>query len=181
MLGPDGSLCVSDWAYERIVSDLDLIRDFEPSLVDEPHSPAWFPDQLRVWVYRGLSRQRYECYNSYFGLVEERLVSEYPDYQEYLLTFSGNFNIPRAAFAYETAPEVHAAEPYFVIGGENFWSPTPSTRTWHWQVDNGFLNCFDGCDCHRLYEFETDIGGQVTLLKYNEVGEPWCEFPPRGD
>ena len=62
-----------------------------------------------------------------------------------------------------------------IIGGENFWRPTVlGGGVWRWEVDDGFMDCFDGCDCHRVFTFETTADGQVTLIDYDESGAPWC-------
>ena len=78
---------------------------------------------------------------------------------------------------YAQTPAMAFAEPNGIFGGQNFWTPTPLRGgVWRWDIDDGFLDCFDGCDCHRLYVFETDEAGTVTPISYQEIGQPWCEF-----
>ena len=35
-----------------------------------------------------------------------------------------------------------------------------------WEVDDGWLDCFDGCDCHRLYTFMTSADGDIIEHAY---------------
>ncbi len=74
------------------------------------------------------------------------------------------------------APEVQFAEPNGLIGGQNFWTPTDHGSHWIWEIDDGWQDCFDGCDCHRLYTFRTTAGGSISLIGYEEFGVPSCEF-----
>ncbi|MHC4130179.1 MAG: hypothetical protein ACYSUA_18865, partial [Planctomycetota bacterium] len=61
--------------------------------------------------------------------------------------------------------------------GQNFWTPSElGGGYWLWEIDDGWWDCPDGCDCHRLYTFRTSAGGSVLLLDYQEVGQPWCVF-----
>ena len=48
--------------------------------------------------------------------------------------------------------------------------------TWQWDIDDGWQDCFDGCDCHRVYVIETTTQGDVTLIDFQEFGAPWCDF-----
>jgi hypothetical protein len=81
------------------------------------------------------------------------------------------------AMIYSDLEEVRYAEPNFMIGGQNFWVPTDlGNGTWSWDIDDGFWDCFDGCDCHRLYVIEVDANGAVELISYDEVGWDWCDF-----
>jgi hypothetical protein len=74
------------------------------------------------------------------------------------------------------APEVQFAEPNGLIGGQNFWTPTDHGASWIRDVDDGWYDCFDGCDRHRLYPLGTTAAGGIRLLSFEEFGAPWCEF-----
>ncbi len=174
-LGPAGPLLVAADTYLRIDRDLDLIRTFEPGLASQFHSMAWIPDQMLVGLLEGESDQQYLCLNEHYEVVNIQLISQ--GLQLYLLTFADKLNIEALSPIYEPAPNVNYAEPNGLFGGQNFWEPTDlGGGVWRWDIDDGFLDCFDGCDCHRLYVIETDAAGNVTLISFVEQGLPWCEF-----
>ncbi|MHC4428364.1 MAG: S8 family serine peptidase [Planctomycetota bacterium] len=172
MLGPAGPLLVPQEDFERIDRDLALIRAFEPGLVGQTHSMAWAPNQLIVQV-PDVNADAYVCQNEYYQVIDEsNLFSDW-----WVLTFAGNMNVEAMVGIYMALDEVKFAEPNFLIGGQNFWVPTPmGGGVWRWDIDDGFHDCFDGCDCHRLYVIETDDPGNVKLIDYQEVGQSWCDF-----
>jgi hypothetical protein len=173
MMGAGGPLLVPPDVYDRIVFDLAQIRAFELGLLGQAHTPAWAPNQLLVQVDAGAQHDEYPCLNeTYQVIAQDNIFADW-----WLLTFAGKLNVAALAQIYMAAPEVLFAEPNGIIGGENFWTPTDlGAGFWRWEIDDGFLDCFDGCDCHRLYELRTDAGGGVRLISYQEVGAPWCEF-----
>ena len=174
MLGSAGPLLVPPDIYQRIHLDISAIRHNTAALVGQGHSPAWVPDQLLVSV-PGAQQDEYLCLNEVYQVINIEVIS--PRLHLYLLTFTGKINVEALTAIYEQAPEVQYAEPNGIIGGENFWVPTPlGGNVWQWDVDDGFWDCFDGCDCHRLYVFQTDGQGNVQLISYQEVGAPWCVF-----
>jgi hypothetical protein len=176
MLGPSGPLLVPDAFYERIDRDLGLIRATYPALATQTHAAEWAPNQIIAKVLHGMPRDEYNCLNIYYRMTNEQFLFTSGG-GWYVLTFAGNLNVERLAVIYADAPEIQFAEPNGFIGGENFWTPTPLTGgKWEWFVDDGFLDCFDGCDCHRYYTFITTDTGHVTLTNYQEQGMPWCEF-----
>jgi hypothetical protein len=95
----------------------------------------------------------------------------------YLLTFVGNINVEALTQIYNAAPEVNFAEPNGLFGGQNFWTPTPlGGGVWQWEINDGWCDCFDGCDCHRFWIFETDAEGNIEFISVDEIGLPWCDF-----
>jgi hypothetical protein len=173
MLGPAGPLFLPPATYERIHDDLLAIRHDTPALAGETHSAAWLADQLLVGLVGGAPLDLFPCLNAVYQVIGIDPVI----FNVVLLTFAGDINVERLATIYTAAPEVQFAEPNGLIGGQNFWTPVPlGGDVWQWSVDDGFLDCFDGCDCHRLYVFQTDGLGNVTLISYQEVGQPWCTF-----
>lgn len=175
LLGPAGPLLLPVETYDRIDRDLELIHNFEPALASETHTPAWIPNEMIIGWNPGASQQEYDCLNEFYQVTDIEVISA--SLQLYLLTFPGDLNIEALAVSYDEAPAVNYAEPNGLIGGQNFWTPTPQANgLWRWDVDDGFLDCFDGCDCHRLYTFRTDLPGNVQLVSYEEFGQPWCKF-----
>jgi hypothetical protein len=180
MLGPGGPLTLAPALYARIDQDLAAIRAHTPALAGQTHSPAWLPNQLIVKVLTALPHTEYECLNVYYQVIEEEFLFSSGGGDWYVLTFAGPANIEALGPIYAAAPEVEFAEPNGLIGGENFWTPTIlEAGKWAWDVDDGFLDCFDGCDCHRLYALETSESGGVDLISYQEIGQPWCDFGGR--
>ncbi len=177
LLGPGGPLLVPPETYQRIDTDLDLIRAHTPALISEAHTPAWSPNQIIVKVLIGMPTENYDCLNALYQMIDEEFLFQSGGGNWYVLTFAGNLNVEALGLIYQAAPEVEIAEPNGIIGGANFWVPTPqSGGFWRWDIDDGFLDCFDGCDCHRLYVFRTSAAGSVNLVSYQEVGPPHCDF-----
>ncbi len=176
-LGPGGPLLPPDALYERIERDVGLIRAAYPPLADQTHTPEWVPNQLIVKVLNGMPDNQYRCLNRYYRVTNISFLFESGGGRWYVLTFAGNSNVESLAGIYAAAPEVQYADPNGIIGGENFWRPTAmGGNVVQWDVDDGFLDCFDGCDCHRRYLIDVDAGGSVTLVNYQEYGQSWCEF-----
>ena len=177
MLGPGGPLLLDPKTFDRIDQDLARIRMFEPNLVGEVHSPAWLPNDLIVKVLQGFNTDEYQCLKTFYQVVNEQFLFSSGGGDWWVLTFAGNLNVEALVGIYTALDEIEFAEPNGLFGGENFWVPTPlAGGVWQWDIDDGFLDCFDGCDCHRLYVIETDAAGNVTLIDYQEVGQPWCDF-----
>jgi len=171
--GASGPVFVDPALYDRIAADLAAIRGFEPDLVGQTHSPAWIASQMIVNLLPGEDESAYLCLNQQYQVIDvDNLFGDW-----WVLTFAGDLNVPALVGVYTAAPSVAFAEPNGLIGGQNFWTPTPSPNgNWIWEVDDGFTDCFDGCDCHRLYTFRTDEQGNVQLISYQEVGASWCVF-----
>ncbi len=173
MLGAGGPLNAPTEVYERIVRDLDLIRAAVHGLVGQTHSPAWVANQLIAQILEGEPQQEYLCLNEYYQVINlDNLFSNW-----WVITFADNINISALVPIYTEAPAVNIAEPNGIIGGQNFWSPTDlGGGLWQWVIDDGWLDCFDGCDCHRVYTIQTDAKKNVQIISIEEFGQPWCEF-----
>jgi hypothetical protein len=177
MLGPQGALLYSMADYQRVERDLDLIRAAVPALQGQTHTPAWAPDRLIVQLSQTVPPDAYPCVNAFYQSVGEQVLFSFGGFDWVLVTLAGNINVEALAVAYSRLPEVGVAEPDGLIGGQNFWTPTPmDAGVWRWDIDDGWHDCFDGCDCHRVYVIETDLAGNVTVLDVDEFGQPWCDF-----
>ena len=174
MLGPSGPLRPELADYERIITDQALIRVRDKRLLDQPHSPAWVANQMIVERKEGDPQQDYLCLNEFYQVTNENHL--FGDW--YVLTFADDLNIPALAEIYVLeAASVLSAGPDWFIGGQNFWEATPMKGgVWLWNIDDGWNDCFDGCDCHREYVIETDAKGNVQIISIKEWGAPWCEF-----
>lgn len=173
MLGPGGPLLMPDGIYERIDRDLGLIRDEYPDLAQEPHSMAWAPNQLLIKLFPDEPLDEYEAHNVYFQVIDEHNI--FGDW--WTLTFAGNLNVAALAPIYRALEAVDISEPNALIGGQNCYSPMDlGDGAWRWDIDDGFMDCTDGCDCHRHYIIDIDEDGALTLVLYEEWGMPYCEF-----
>lgn len=173
MLGTGGPLNVPTDIYDRVDRDLDLIRAAVPELVGQVHSPAWLPNQMIAQILEDESQQEYLCLNEYYQVIDlDNLFSNW-----WVITFDGKINIKALIPIYTEAPAVNFAEPNGLIGGQNFWTPTDlGGGLWEWEIDDGWLDCFDGCDCHRVYTIQIDAKGTLEIISIEEWGAPWCEF-----
>ena len=175
MLRASGPLLLDQDDYTRIDRDLGLIRQTEPALASQFHSPAWIPNEMIIRLIDGAPQQGYLCLNEYYQVVDvDPLI---PSLNIYLLTFVDDLNIPALAATYAQEPAVEYAEPNGLIGGQNFWEATDlGGGVWRWDIDDGWHDCFDGCDCHRVYVYHVDAAGLVELVSFQEFGQPWCDF-----
>lgn len=164
--------------YDRIDGDLELIRTEHPELADQFHAMAWAPNQLIAAKPQSAPvSDEYECLNTYYQVVDDKIFASFGDVDYHLLTFAGKLNPVALVPIYAALPDVNFAEPNGLIGGQNFWEPIDlGGGVWRWEIDDGWHDCFDGCDCHRFYTIEVDAAGQVTIISIEEFGAPWCEF-----
>ena len=92
------------------------------------------------------------------------------------LTFCDNLNPAVLAAEYAALPEVQYAEPNYWFGHDDQITVADLADVFRYSIDDGFMDCFDGCDCHRDWVLDVSTGGTVTLVSYVEWGMPWCEF-----
>ena len=177
MLGPGGPLFASPAAVQRVATDLALIRALEPTLASQLHSPKWIANHLLVNVNPSLPHDGYNCLKQYYGAT---IFGQIPSMNLEFLSFPRMLNPQALGQIFVALPEVGYAEPNGIYGGDNFYVPTGNTDgtgNWFWFVDDGFWDCFDGCDCHYYYEFLTTEDGQITLLNKWTWFLPWCPSP----
>lgn len=113
----------------------------------------------------------YDAMNSFYRLVDEEIHGTWR-----VLTFCGNLNMPVLADIYAALPDVAWADPNSLIGIDNYYTIEVMDTTYRYDIDDGFWDCFDGCDCHRHYIIDVAADGTVTLVQYEEYGWSWCEF-----
>jgi hypothetical protein len=171
------SLTLPADTYDRVARDLNLIRLAYPALAGEFHSPAWEPTQMLAAVIQGSDLTEYQCANTYYQMIDDDLIFSSGGVDYYALTFAGKANMEALSAIYSNLPGLSFAEPNGFIGGDNRWTPTDmGGGVWKWNIDDGFMDCFDGCDCHRVYDIDIDAAGVVTLVNYEEWGMKWCKW-----
>jgi hypothetical protein len=174
---PNTQLTLPQATYDRIDRDLELIRTAYPALADQSHSMAWAPNQLLVAIQQNQPMEDYDCYNTFYQVTDSQFLFSGGSGSWYVLTFAGKVNPEALMEEYAALAIVNIAEPNGLVGGQNFWKPTDlGNGKWKWEIDDGFMDCFDGCDCHKLYVIMVDGPGNVTLSSYQQVGQSWCEW-----
>lgn len=177
MLGTVGPLTLGQAQYDRVERDMALIRKAYPALASQTHTLAWAPNQFIAALIQGQSTAVFDCLNAYYQMVEIDPLFSSGGQDWVVVILAGKFNVPRMCDIYAALPEVNFAEPNGLVGGQNFWKPSIMINgSWRWEIDDGFHDCFDGCDCHRLYTLEVDAAGSVTEIDYQEIGQSWCEW-----
>jgi len=176
MLGPDGALLPEADTVQRVQQDLDAIRDEVPELETETHTPAWVSNEMIVSLEDNPSDEalaELDCYNDFYQVINiDKLFGT-----TFVYTLAGDANIEALSQIYSGLDATSFAEPNGLIGGQNFWEPMPQgDGTWIWEVDDGFMDCFDGCDCHNIYTIETTPEGDVEIIDFVQQGQPWCPF-----
>lgn len=168
-----GELLAPDELYDRIHRDLGLIRAFDSRVVDVIHDPRWVPNQVIVKLIEGMPTDNYDELNRFYGAVDcENLFDTW-----YVVTLPDVIvNVPVLADIYAEAPEVEFAEPNFIFGTDDEITVFPGEGVFGYEIIDGFCDCFDGCDCFKIFRFTVTDGGDVQLESYREEGLPWCDF-----
>jgi len=161
-----------DAEYERIVRDLMLIRALYPELATAIDDADYVPNELLVSVDDTQLLDDYYALNEYYLVVEEEIHSFFR-----VLTFCDNLNMPELAQIYTACQNVDYADPNWMIGIDDFITIRVFGEIYRYSIDDGFWDCFDGCDCHYLWVIEVDAAGTVELISYREQGESWCPWP----
>jgi hypothetical protein len=166
-----GEIRAPDEEYDRILRDLAMIRAAYPELVTVVDDIDYAPNELLIGLDTSLPIDGYMALNDYYLMVDEIVQSFYRR-----LTFCDNINAPVLASVYAELPEVQWADPNGLIGTDDRITITVVGETYRYSIDDGFLDCFDGCDCHRYWELSVTQDGAVSLISYKEVGQSWCDF-----
>ena len=173
MLGRQGPLLLADAVYERVLRDLALIRGARPELADQEHLGLWPPNRVVVGVADGHTIMDLDEINTCYQAEPSHLFDRW-----YVLELPAKLNVPRLATVYAALDSVSFASEDFIVGQENYWTPEDrGGGMWRWTVDDGFYDCFDGCDCHTFYQFDVDEVGAVVLVERSQGGAPYCIFP----
>ncbi len=167
-----GQLRAPDAQYARILQNLALIRVLYPGLVDVIDDPDYVPNKLMVKLVAGQPLDEYQALNAcYLVTNEHHLFGDW-----WVLTFCDNLNAVALGPVYTALAAVQYADPDYYIGMDDQITVQVLPSRYRYSIDDGFWDCFDGCDCHRYWVIDVDAFGAVTLVSYQEYGMPWCEF-----
>lgn len=151
--------------YERIVSDLALIRSQNPSVQGIQALVSWLPDELLLsFDAEGMASVQagtytdWDCANAYYGLLRKEVQSSFV-----LLHFDHLFNAPLLASEYATLPHVDNAEPNGIVGdGNDVCVSIENDTRYNYIFDSGSGDCPAGCINHQYWGFST--GGDPAML-----------------
>lgn len=167
-----GQLRAPDAQYDRILGDLARIRAAYPALVTVTDDPDYVPNELIVKLVAGQPLDEYNALNAYYLLTDQELIFG----TWWTLSFCDHLNANVLGPIYAALAAVEFAEPNYLIGMDDQITVAALGGTYRYTIDDGFLDCFDGCDCHRVWVIDVSLFGSVTLVSYQEYGQSWCEF-----
>ncbi len=171
------SLLATDVMYERILRDLAAIRVLEPAVVNVIHDMAWGPTQLIVKLNTGADRCAFDEMNAFYKTTDVQFLFDFGSGPFYLVHYPGRMRMPLLGTLYAVLDEVEFAEPDGLIGTDDRITIQTASPTWTYTIDDGFLDCFDGCDCHVVRTFEVDANGVAAESDLNCFGQSWCVLP----
>lgn len=172
MLATDltGELRAPDVEYDRILGDLALIRAAYPELTDVIDDPDYAPNQLLVGI-DARAAGSIDALNEFYQVTDQQIHDTWR-----VLTFCDNLNPETLGVIYDALSQVDWAGPNYLYGIDDYITIEIIGTTWRYHIDDGFWDCFDGCDCHRDWVIDVDGIGNVKLISYEEWGWPYCEF-----
>jgi hypothetical protein len=173
-------LLASDDMYNRIQRDLAAIRQAEPAVATVIHDPAWGASQMIVKVLHGMDTCDYDALNAFYQVTNENFLFTSGGGDWYVIFFPGRMRIPLLANHYAALPEVEFADPDSLVGTDDrieIAMLIDPPGAWRYTIDDGFHDCFDGCDCHVVRTFTVSADAEVTLDNLNCFGFDWCDLP----
>jgi len=159
--------------YERIRSDLRIIRESQRDLVPEVelrfHEP-WEPGRLVVgfddWTYELISSERYHGWDSLNLLNNvERVDLSAPAFHILKIQFADPLNPERLAESYAQLPGVRFAVPNYYLGDQPMLLPAEPDQRLVYFFRNAWGDCTAGC-LYSEYWVYTVISGRVVFDGY---------------
>lgn len=160
-----GEIVAPKHVYERILSDLALIRSRNSSVKDIKATESWVPNQLLMgFDAEGLSAVQAGTYsdwdsaNECYEVLNKEINSSFV-----LLRYNHLFNAPILAGEYAMFSHVDHAEPNLIIGdGNDVCVSIENDTKFNYIFDAGSGDCPAGCISHQYWGFFTD-GDPVML------------------
>lgn len=181
-----GELVAPQHVYQRIVSDLALIRAQHPEVQGIGAMKGWVPDELLMgFDDAGLAAVQagtyadWDCANAYYGLVSKEVPSFYV-----LLKFAHRYNTPLLASEYSKFAQVQYAEPNGFLGDGNDLCVSIEKETkYSYVFDAGSGDCPAGCIDHVYWGFTTEgtpvqITPLGTFTSSQGAPPPWFNALP---
>lgn len=166
-----GELRAPDEVYDRVVRDLQLIRDRYPVLSAVVDGPDFVPENLLLRLDPEKPWTGYEEMNAFYQVVNVRPSTIIPEIHR--LTFCDGLNARVLELIYESLHEVLYAGPNWWTGFPDRISVEELGETYRYTFWDGY-NCFDGCGCFRTWEIDVEYDGALTLVSYSEDDNSSC-------
>jgi hypothetical protein len=164
--------------YDRIKRDLETIRVVQPNVANTHYVGLWGPQSMLVRVTNGVTTCEFDELNAFYAATDVDFLFQSGGSTWYVVRYPGRMRIPLLAQEYVTLSEVTFAEPDALVGTDDRIEVSIGVGgSWTYDIDDGFLDCFDGCDCHINWSFEVSEDGDVQELSMVCSGFAWCEFP----
>jgi hypothetical protein len=158
-LEASGKLVAPKDVYQRIVTDLALIRGQNAQVQNIGAMASWVPGELLMGFdaagLAAVSNGTYtdwDCPNALYGMSGAEPGSSYV-----LLHFDHRFNVPLLAKDYKALPHAQYAEPNGFGGdGNDVCVSIEGSATYHYVFDAGSGDCPAGCIEHTYWGFTTE-------------------------
>ncbi len=171
-----GTLRAPDAEYDRILRDLQLIREAYPFLTAVVDEPDYMPNKLVLRLEAPGPWPNYEALKYYYQVTNDEIII--PSLDIHLLTFCDNLNAHVIGPEFAALADVRYAEPDYLVGWANRISIVVFATDYRYTILAGFHDCFDGCDCDRTWVLDVADDGTVGFVSYQEDdhGWSWCVF-----
>jgi hypothetical protein len=154
-----GKLVAPEHVYQRILSDLAMIRAQSPEVQGIQAMQSWALDEMLMGFDQvGLAGVQdgtytdWDCANAHYGFTGKQVQSFYV-----LVQFGHRFNVPLLASEYKLFPHVEYAEPNGLFGDGNDVCVSIENETkYNYVFDAGSGDCPAGCIQHMYWGFSTD-------------------------
>lgn len=164
-----GRVLAGQEQYDRVVRDVDAIREARPDLQEIGFLPAFGEeiivraDETTIAEMEASRYEAWDCLNRRFGVTEMTFGTDgagTPD--RVRLELDGVYYTPLLAERYAELPNVLQASSEGVIGDGSTICVTSGESDWHYVVDEGSGDCPLGCIDHDYSYFVTASDGTVT-------------------
>lgn len=166
-----GELRAPDEEYFRILGDLALLRDEFPQMGTIIDDPDYVPNQILVGLQSGAPLIEFDALNEFYLVTAVEKSFSFAT-----VTFCDNMNALAVSPEYAELPGLNYAEPNYLIGTDDQITVEVIGTTYRYTIDDGEMDCFDGCDCHTVYVIDVTDEGDITLVSFEQFGQPWCGF-----
>ncbi len=175
-------LLATDVDYARIRQDLASIRQLYPDMQAIEFLGDYVDGELLVTLITPInpliSTEQYDETNRFLGLCYEDRFASFIGFDVAKLSFPARMNMNVLTDLYDpylmsnlssiSSPnDISGLDDYIrvisVSGSPGLLTAKVDT-TFCYEFEDGWLNCFDGCDCKEVYTFETDDSGEVAFV-----------------
>ncbi len=173
-------LLATDEDYDRISRDLANIRQLFPAMQEIRYFGDYADGELMIMLIAPInpliSTQQYDETNRFMGLCIEDRFASFAGYDVATLRFPGRMNMEVLANRYHPSlmPNLHSmSSPVGRIGIDDYIHVTSASEKREvitantvliYEFVDGWLDCFDGCECKDIHTLQTDASGDVVFI-----------------